>query len=93
MGQNAPPHSTIEQELLHLIEHGTMDTADAQHFIDNLDMSSPWKRREDFMRALAAISAIFKGDMNRRLHRKNRRVRLRVALEEGRGVRFRGGSG
>lgn len=63
-----------------------MDHDDAQRVTTDIDMSTPWKCRSDFMRALAAVSCIYQEDMNRRLHHKKRRVWLCVWVTRQGGV-------
>ncbi|CAE7429811.1 unnamed protein product, partial [Symbiodinium pilosum] len=56
------------------IESGAMAKAKARGIVENLDSSRPFLSRFEFIEALAALSATFPKDMNRKVTGANKRV-------------------
>ena len=68
------PLNHAESVCRDLIETGAMSKVKARRIVEELDSSKPFLSRLEFIEALAALSATFPEDMNRKVTGANKRV-------------------
>jgi hypothetical protein len=62
----APPHSPLEQLYHTQIMDHAMDAAQADRLLCGLDVTRPWYRVADFMRAVAALASVYQDEIQQK---------------------------
>ena len=73
-GQNPQPLSAMERRFVSQISDGSMSKKKADLLLSNMRADDVWRRRADFIEALAAISSLYRQDVVRKSEKKSKRV-------------------
>ena len=73
-GYEKSPLSRLEQTYRTYIETSALPKSKARKIVEELDSSTPFLCRFEFVSALAALSAIFREDMDRKVTGANKKI-------------------